>query len=64
MYFTCVFMVSAEFYGFRLSLVGTLCRLLEGGLTALKALSRRPYPAYVGGTGRGVYKLYGAHRKR
>ena len=23
--------------------MGTLCRLLEGGFTALKALSRRPY---------------------
>ena len=39
-----------------------LCRLLEGGSAALKALSHHPYRPR--GRYRGVYKLYGAHRKR
>eukprot|EP00966_Prymnesium_polylepis_P176191 4078379-Prymnesium_polylepis.1 len=33
--------------------MGTLCRLLEGGLTALNALSRRPYRPQTTGYSKG-----------
>ena len=44
--------------------MGTLCRLLEGEFTALKALPCRPYRPRVGAVYRGVYKLNGAHGER
>ena len=40
--------------------ISTLCRLLEGGFTALKALSRRPYKR-PHGRQRGAYTIYSVY---